>query len=109
MLRGIFISRRNQLFISRRKAFVIDLSQMALISQIIIASGEGSQSKYLRHLRYLRATHISVCIIYLSQIPLISQIIIASGEGSQSKDLRHLRNLRDNNFSACNTISRRWR
>ena len=69
---------------------------MAQISQIIIASGEGSQRKDLRHLRHLRASHISVCIINLSQIPLISQIIIASGEGSQSKYLRHLRHLREN-------------
>ena len=59
---------------------------------------ECTKCKDLRHLRYLRATHISACIINLSQISLISQIIIASGEGSQRKDLRHLRHLRENYF-----------
>jgi uncharacterized protein YggU (UPF0235/DUF167 family) len=69
---------------------------MAQISQIIIASGEGSQSKYLRDLRYLRDIYFSACNNCLSQISQISQIIIASGEGSQSKDLRDLRHLREN-------------
>ena len=45
--------------VSRRKAFVFYLSQMAQISQIIIASGEGSQSKDLRNLRHLRENNIS--------------------------------------------------
>jgi hypothetical protein len=62
---------------------------------------ECTKCKDLRHLRYLRATHISACINYLSQISLISQIIIASGEGSQRKDLRHLRYLRATHISAC--------
>ena len=40
---------------------IINLSQIPLISQIIIASGEGSQRKDLRHLRYLRDNNISAC------------------------------------------------
>jgi hypothetical protein len=42
---------------------------------------ECTKCKDLRHLRYLRATHISACINYLSQISHISQIYFRSKKG----------------------------
>ena len=80
---------------------VLSLADLANLADNCLRR-ECTKCKDLRHLRYLRATHISACINYLSQIPLISQIIIASGEGSQRKDLRHLRHLRENIISADN-------
>ena len=76
---------------------VLSLADLANFAENCLRR-ECTKCKDLRHLRYLRATHISACIINLSQISLISQIIIASGEGSQRKDLRHLRHLRENYF-----------
>ena len=42
---------------------------------------ECTKCKDQRHLRYLRATHISACINYLSQISQISQIYYRSKKG----------------------------
>jgi hypothetical protein len=90
LLRGIFISRRSQLFISRRKAFVFDLSQISLISQIFVKH-LISAVEYLRHLRYLRATHISACINYLSQISQILVSVVYKNLKNPSSDVLALR------------------
>ena len=56
---------------------VLSLADLANLADNCLRR-ECTKCKDLRHLRYLRATHISACINYLSQIPLISQIYFRS-------------------------------